>query len=336
VTEAGSRAGSGTPVGPGQRLGPYELLAPIGVGGMSEVFRARDARLDREVAVKILDLDAARHPERLRLFEQEARAAGAIAHPAIVTVHDVGREGDLPYVVYELVEGETLERRLGRGRLPVRRAAEVASDIAGGLAAAHARGILHNDLKPGNVLLTPDGRVKILDFGLAGLRQEAALEDPPSVAPGEMPTRAFFGTPGYVAPERLQGEPPSPRSDVFSLGAVLYEMLSGSPPFTGPTPTAVLTATAEEDPARIGVTVPPAIERIARRALEKDPGRRFQSASDLAFALEAVLPPPARPAGGAGSGSGRAWSRPARSPAPPSAWPWAASSGGARSPPSSG
>ena len=306
MTEAGSRAGSGTPVGPGQRLGPYELLAPIGVGGMSEVFRARDARLDREVAVKILDLDAARHPERLRLFEQEARAAGAIAHPAIVTVHDVGREGDLPYVVYELVEGETLERRLGRGRLPVRRAAEVASDIAGGLAAAHARGILHNDLKPGNVLLTPDGRVKILDFGLAGLRQEAALEDPPSAAPGEMPTRAFFGTPGYVAPERLQGEPPSPRSDVFSLGAVLYEMLSGSPPFTGPTPTAVLTATAEEDPVRIGVTVPPAIERIARRALEKDPGRRFQSASDLAFALEAVLPPLP---GAATGGWGRVWIR---------------------------
>jgi hypothetical protein len=293
---------------PGQRLGPYELLAPLGVGGMSEVFRARDTRLDREVAVKILDLEAARHPARLRLFEQEARAAGAIDHPAIVTVHDVGREGDLPYVVFELVEGETLQRRLDRGRLPVRRALEVAADIAAGLAAAHVRGILHNDLKPANVLLTSDGRVKILDFGLAGLRQQQELPPADDAGAREAATRALFGTPGYVAPERLHGAPPDVRSDVFSLGAVVYEMLAGFPPFRGTTSAAILAATSEEDPPGIGPPVPPAIERIVRRALENAPGRRFQSASDLAFALEAVTPPLP---GAAGAGSRRRWTRPA-------------------------
>jgi hypothetical protein len=272
-----------------QRLGPYVLLAPLGVGGMSEVFRARDERLDREVAVKILDLEAARRPDRLRLFEEEARAAGTLAHPAIVTVHDVGREGDVPYVVFELVEGETLERRLDRGRLPVRRALEVAAEMAAGLAAAHARGILHNDLKPSNVVLTTDGRVKILDFGLAGLRMPPATG--PEARTAEILTPATLGTPGYLAPERLHGAAPDPRSDIFSLGAVLYQMLSGAAPFRGSGPAEILTATAERDPPDIGPPVPPAIERIVRRALEKDPGRRFQAASDFAFALEAVAQP---------------------------------------------
>ena len=263
---------------------------------MSEVFRARDARLDREVAVKILDPDAVRHPERLRLFEHEARAAGAIAHPAIVTVHDVGRQGDLAYVVFELVEGETLQRRLHRGRLPVRRALEVGVDIAEGLAAAHARGIFHNDLKPANVVLTPEGRVKILDFGLAGLRNQEAFAPGHDASAAETITRAFFGTPGYVAPERLNGASPDARSDVFSLGAVVYEMLSGAPPFQGATPTEVLTATQDDDPPDIGPPTPPAVERIVRRALEKDAGRRFQTASDFAFALEAVAAPLTGPA----------------------------------------
>ncbi len=281
---------------PGERLGPYELLAPLGVGGMSEVFRARDSRLDREVAIKILDLDAVRHPERLRLFELEARAAGAIAHPSIVTVHDVGREGDLAYVVLELVEGETLQRRLHRGRLPVRRALEVGVDLAEGLAAAHARGILHNDLKPANVLLTPEGRVKILDFGLAGLRSQEVVDPGHDASDAETATRALFGTPGYMAPERLNGAAPDARSDVFSLGAVVYEMLAGAPPFRRTTPTEILTATQDEDPADLGPPTPPAVERIVRRALDKDPGRRFQSASDFAFALEAVAAPLTGPA----------------------------------------
>ena len=272
----------------GERLGPYELIAPLGVGGMSEVHRARDTRLGRDVAIKFLDFETARHPERLRLFEQEARAAGAIEHPAIVAVHDVGQQGDVPYVVLELVEGETLQRRLLRGRLPVRKALENAIQIGHGLAAAHARGILHNDLKPANVILTRDGRVKILDFGLAGLRGGSSPAAGASAAEGETVTQALFGTPGYVAPERIEGRAPDARSDVFSLGAVLYEMLAGVPAFDGTTTAEILAATTEKDPPEIDPPLSPALSRVVHRALEKDPGQRFESASDLAFALEAV------------------------------------------------
>ncbi|HXY38796.1 MAG TPA: serine/threonine-protein kinase, partial [Vicinamibacteria bacterium] len=292
-----------------ERLGPYELIEPLGVGGMAEVHRARDTRLGREVAVKILDFEAARHPERLRLFEQEARAASALDHPAIVSVHDVGREDDVPYVVFELVEGETLERRLLRGRLPVRKAVEIAVQLGQGLAAAHARGILHNDLKPANVILTGDGRVKILDFGLAGLRggTSGAREAKGSEDRSTL-TQSLFGTPGYVAPERIAGAPADARSDVFALGAVLYEMLAGAPAFPGTSPAEILTATSERDPPPIDPPLPPPLERIVHRALEKRPAERFQSASDLAYALEAV---------GAASGSrgrvgltpGRRWLR---------------------------
>ncbi len=272
----------------GERLGPYELTSPLGVGGMAEVHRARDTRLGRDVAIKVLDFEAARNPERLRLFEQEARAASAVNHPAIVGVHDVGREGDVPYVVLELVEGETLQRRLLRGRLPQRRAIETAVQIAQGLAAAHARGVLHNDLKPANIILTRDGRVKILDFGLAGLRSGSSAVDPLPADERATVTQALFGTPGYIAPERIEGAPPDARSDLFSLGAVLYEMLAGAPAFDGPTTAAVLAATTELDPAEIRPPLPAALDRILRRALEKDPAQRFQSASDLAYALDAV------------------------------------------------
>jgi hypothetical protein len=272
----------------GGRLGPYEIVAPLGVGGMSEVYRARDTRLGRDVAVKVLDFEAARHPERLRLFEHEARAAGAIEHPAIVAVHDVGAEGDLPFVVLELVEGETLQRRLVRGRLPLRKAIEIAIQIGHGLAAAHARGILHNDLKPANVVLTRDGRIKILDFGLAGLRGGPRASSEGPVAPDATVTESLFGTPGYVAPERIEGHAPDARSDVFSLGAVLYEMLAGAPAFDGATTAEVLTATAERDPPEIDPPLSPALGRVVHRALEKDPQQRFQSARDLSFALEAI------------------------------------------------
>ena len=272
----------------GERLGPYELTSPLGVGGMAEVHRARDTRLGRDVAIKLLDFEAARQPERLRLFELEARAASAVNHPAIVGVHDVGREGDVPYVVLELVEGETLQRRLARGRLPQRRAVEIAIQIAHGLAAAHARSILHNDLKPPNIILTRDGRVKILDFGLAGLRGGAV---PDRVLPEQdraTVTQSLFGTAGYIAPERVEGAAPDVRSDLFSLGVVLYEMLAGAPAFAGGTTTEVLRATAEKDPPEIEPPPPPALDRVARRTLEKHPDQRFQSAADLAYALEAV------------------------------------------------
>jgi hypothetical protein len=272
----------------GGRLGPYELVAPLGVGGMSEVYRARDGRLGRDVAIKFLDFEAARHPERLRLFEHEARAAGAIEHPAIVAVHDVGQEGDVPYVVLELVEGETLQRRLLRGRLPVRKALEAAIQIGHGLAAAHERGILHNDLKPANVILTRDGRVKILDFGLAGLRAGQPSPGTPAATAHETITQELFGTPGYVAPERVEGRAADSRSDVFSLGAVLYEMLAGVPAFDGATTAEVLAATVERDPPEVDPPLSPALARVVHRALEKDPAQRFQSASDLAFALEAL------------------------------------------------
>jgi hypothetical protein len=272
----------------GGRLGPYELISALGVGGMSEVYRARDTRLGRDVAIKFLDFETARHPERLRLFEQEARAAGAIEHPAIVAVHDVGHEGGVPYVVLELVEGETLQRRLVRGRLPVRKALEAAIQIGHGLAAAHARGILHNDLKPSNIILTRDGRVKILDFGLAGLRAGGAAEGTTQSSARETITQALFGTPGYVAPERIEGHEPDARADVFSLGAVLYEMLAGVPAFDGATTAEILTATSERDPPEVDPPLSPALSRVVHRALEKDPAQRFQSASDLAFALEAL------------------------------------------------
>src|SRR5512143_3035488 len=272
----------------GERLGPYELTSPLGVGGMAEVHRARDTRLGRDVAIKLLDFEAARNPERLRLFEQEARAASAVNHPVIVGVHDVGREGDVPYVVLELVEGETLQRRLLRGRLPQRRAIEVAVQIAQGLAAAHARGVLHNALKPANIILTRDGRVKILDFGLAGLRGGGGTADPLPAEDRATVTQALFGTPGYIAPERIEGAPPDARSDLFSLGAVLYEMLAGAPAFGAGTTAEVLAATAEQDPPEIRPALPQPLDRIVRRALEKDPDQRFQSASDLAYALDAI------------------------------------------------
>ena len=273
----------------GGRLGPYELIAPLGFGGMSEVYRARDDRLGREVAVKVLDFEAASHPERLRLFEQEARAASAIEHPAIVAIHDVGHDGEVPYVVMELVEGETLQQRLLRGRLPQRKALDLAIQLGHGLAAAHARGILHNDLKPANVIVTRDGRVKILDFGLAGLRGGAAPSHGGNGdGPLEPATQALFGTPGYVAPERLEGAAPDGRADVFSLGAVLFEMLAGRPAFGGDSTAAVIAATVEKDPPPVDPPLSPPLERIVHRALEKDPRQRFQSPSDLAYALEAV------------------------------------------------
>jgi hypothetical protein len=274
----------------GTKLGPYEVLAPIGAGGMGEVYRARDTRLGREVAVKVLPTEFSSDPDRLHRFEQEARLASSLDHPHILALHDVGSHEGAPYLVTELLEGRSLREVLERGPLPSRKAVEYAQQIARGLSAAHAKGIVHRDLKPGNVFVTTDGRVKILDFGLAKLTQP----DPRDAEGSEVSTKTaegrVAGTVGYMSPEQVRGRPADPRSDIFAFGAVLYEMLSGRRAFSGGSAADTMTAILTKDPeelSRPGLVVPASLERIVRRCLEKDPEERFQSARDVAFALEA-------------------------------------------------
>ena len=278
----------------GARLGPYEILALLGAGGMGEVYRARDTRLARYVAVKVLPGAYSADPDRMRRFEHEARAAAALNHPNIVAVYDVGTHDGAPYVVSELLEGMTLRERLAGGSIPERRTIEFALDIAHGLAAAHAKGIAHRDLKPENLFVTRDGRIKILDFGLAKLTRPEAMEGSRSKAPtvtaGTDPG-VIFGTVGYMAPEQVRGEPADHRADLFALGAILYEMLSGKRPFHRAAPVETMNAIMKEDPpdlAHAARPVSPALERIVMHCLEKDPGARFQSAQDVAFNLEAL------------------------------------------------
>jgi serine/threonine protein kinase len=257
---------------------------------MGEVYHARDPRLGREVAVKILPEGLTSDPERLRRFEREARAVAALNHPNILTVHDVGSDpgaAGTPYVVTELLEGQTLAERLRKGALSLREAVETTVQVAQGLAAAHAKTIAHRDLKPANVFRTADGRVKILDFGLARWEGLGPEEATASVAtdPG---TR--LGTVGYMSPEQVRGGRGDHRSDIFSLGVVLYEMLAGRRAFARPSAVETLNAILNEDPedlSRPGLEIPRSLERIVRRCLEKDPAERFQSAKDVAFALEA-------------------------------------------------
>jgi Tol biopolymer transport system component/preprotein translocase subunit SecG len=277
----------------GTRLGLYEVRSKIGEGGMGEVYRARDTQLGRDVAVKVLPRAFAEESDRLRRFEQEAQAAGALNHPNVLVIHHVGTHGGAPYIVSELLEGETLRERLGGSALPVRRAVEYALEIARGLAAAHERGIVHRDLKPENVFVTADGRVKILDFGLAKLTEADGER-----ARTDLPTRrvntdsgAVMGTVGYMSPEQLRGRPVDARTDIFSFGAVLYEMLSGRHAFQRDSAADTVSAILREDPPEISETNPnvnPALDRIVRRCLEKNREARFHSASDLAFALEAL------------------------------------------------
>jgi Tol biopolymer transport system component len=275
---------------PGLRLGPYEIKAPIGAGGMGEVYRATDTRLGRDVALKLLPRAFASDPDRVARFEREARAVAGLSHPNILALFDVGTHDGTVYAVTELLEGETLRARLAGGPLPARKATDYAAQAARGLAAAHDKGIVHRDLKPENLFVTGDGRVKVLDFGLARFQAPAGAEDTrsPTLA---RPTDAgsVLGTVGYMSPEQVRGEPVDTRSDIFSLGCVLYEMLSGRRAFLHETAAETMTAILREDPPELaGARVSPALERVIRRCLEKKPGERFRSAEDLAFALETV------------------------------------------------
>src|SRR5271165_2007114 len=279
----------------GSRLGPYEIIAALGAGGMGEVFRARDTRLKREVAIKVLTPALSLDADRMRRFEQEAMATAALNHPNILAVFDIGTNEGSPYVVSELLEGETLRERLRSGSLATRKALDYALQIAHGLAAAHEKGIIHRDLKPDNLFVTKDGRVKILDFGLAKLTQAdpgAAGSHTSAVLPtATHGTEAgvVMGTAGYMSPEQVRGMALDPRSDIFSFGAILYEMLSGKRAFHGDTPADTMSAILKEEPPELNETnrnVSPALERIVQHCLEKNPESRFHSASDIAFDLE--------------------------------------------------
>jgi serine/threonine protein kinase/tetratricopeptide (TPR) repeat protein len=288
-----------TAVTAGRRLGPYEFLAPLGAGAMGEVWRARDRRLGRDVAIKLLHPSLDRDPERRARFHLEARAVAALSHPNILALYDVGRSGGMTYAVTELLEGETLRQRLSRGPLPAGEATACARHIAGALSAAHGKGIVHRDLKPENVFLTANGHVKLVDFGIAGWREADGSRRRRS--PGQGRTRreprVLVGTPGYMAPEQARGRPGDRRVDLFALGCVLYEMLTGRRAFARDTSAETLRAVCRDEPPPPGpgADVPPALERILLRCLAKRPADRFQSAGDVVRELDASLES-ARPA----------------------------------------
>ncbi len=280
----------------GQQLGHYKILNLLGAGGMGEVYRARDTRLSREVAIKILPAAFADHTDRLRRFEQEARAAGMLNHPNILVIYDIGTHEGAPYIVSELLEGETLREHTNGEALPVRKAIGYAQQIARGLAAAHEKGIVHRDLKPENLFVTKDGRVKILDFGLAKLKPyrigsgvdlDAATQQQgrkPETDPG-----VVLGTVGYMSPEQVRGQEADHRADIFSFGAALYEMLTGRRAFQGQSAVETMNAILKEEPPELQEAsgkIPPQLERIMRHCLEKKPEARLQSVSDVAFDLD--------------------------------------------------
>ncbi|MDQ3280415.1 MAG: protein kinase [Acidobacteriota bacterium] len=282
----------------GTKLGPYEIVQPIGSGGMGDVYRARDARLDRDVAIKVLPERFAKDADARMRFEREAKAVAALTHPNILAIHDYGSTGDAAYSVTELLEGQTLRQRIIEGPIPWRKVVEIGAALADGLAAAHAKGIIHRDLKPENIFLTTDGRVKILDFGIAQLvRQEADASDEggdPSMmktAPMKTDPYAIVGTAGYMAPEQLRGEPADATTDIFSLGSVLYEMATGRPAFIRATVIDSLSAVLTDTPDVFTSSdrlIPYELARVVQRCIEKNRHERFQSARDLAFALRAI------------------------------------------------
>jgi Tol biopolymer transport system component len=281
---------------PGTRLGPYEIVARIGAGGMSEVYRAHDSRIRRDVAVKVLPPAYAKFADRLHRFEQEARAVGALNHPNLLTIFDAGTADGRPYIVTELLDGQTLRSHLRDNGVPVklaiRKAVDYSIQIANGLAAAHERGIVHRDLKPENLFVTKDGRVKILDFGVAKLRSadEFALADDDTMEQDTSPG-TVIGTVGYMSPEQVRGQPVDHRSDLFSLGTVMYEMVTAEHPFRSDSPADTMSSILREDPpdpSHANPNVTPGLERVLRHCLEKSPAQRFQSARDLAFQLETL------------------------------------------------
>jgi Tol biopolymer transport system component len=272
----------------GRKLGSYEIVDKLGEGGMGEVWRARDTRLARFVAVKVLPPEFAADPARRQRFGAEARAVGALNHPNVVAVYDVGEDGALAYMVSELVEGESLRALINRGPVGARRLVEIGAQIADGLAAAHGVGTLHRDLKPENIMITRDGRVKILDFGLAKQTIQTPGEETATAVLSQPGT--VLGTVGYMAPEQVRAESVDARSDIFSLGCILYELASGARAFSGRSGADILSAILKDDPPPLagGLSVPAALDTIIRRCLEKRPEQRFQSALDLAFALRSI------------------------------------------------
>ena len=280
-------------ISPNTTIAQYTIVSKIGEGGMGEVYRARDTKLGRDVAIKVLPASLSENADRLNRFEQEAQAAGALNHPNILSIFHIGTHDGAPYIVSELLEGETLRERMAGGALPQRKAIDCGLQIAKGLAAAHEKGIVHRDIKPDNIFITDDGRVKILDFGLAKL---TSIDSAASQT--EVPTRkvntdpgTVMGTMGYMSPEQLKGQHIDHRSDIFSFGAILYEMLSGKRAFRGDSMAETMSAILREDPpdlSETNKTVSPALERVVHHCLEKNPAERFHSARDLAFAIESL------------------------------------------------
>ena len=330
-------------VTPGTRLGTYEIIAPLGSGGMGEVYRAKDTRLGREVAIKVLPASVAAHPERLARLEREARTVAALNHPNIVTLHSFEESGGVRFLTMELVEGHTLDRSLVAGGLPVPRALEIASALADALVAAHDRGVIHRDLKPGNVMVTREGRIKVLDFGLAKIAladsdleaTQAATVATPVSSPGQT-----VGTIPYMAPEQVRGEAVDSRTDLFAFGIVLFELLTGRRPFAGTTPADVASAILRDTPPRVLALrpdLPRDLDRIVSRCLEKDPRDRFQTARDVFNELRYLSREVDR-AGVSGAPPASALRNefPAPPPSAPPAYMPPASSSTASRPPSSG
>src|SRR5712691_5023324 len=278
------------PLAAGSRLGPYEIVASLGAGGMGEVYRARDPRIGRDVAIKILPRSLSENSEHLRRFEQEARATGTLNHPNLLVLFDLGTHDGGPFIVSELLEGSTLRHLLMAGRLPLRKVLDYAVQIANGLAAAHEKGVVHRDLKPENIFVTADDRVKLLDFGLAKLvnpethEGSSAQTERHGTSPG-----MIVGTVGYMSPEQVRGLAIDHRSDIFSFGIVLYEMLWGVQPFRRDSSVETMNAILHDDASAISEeSIPPVIIRLLEHAMEKNPSRRFESMKDVAFALDAI------------------------------------------------
>src|SRR5262245_3452660 len=284
------------PLSAGVRLGPYEIVAAIGAGGMGEVYKAKDTRLDRTVAIKVLPADLATDPERSGRFEREARAIAALDHPHICALHDVGEQAGVHYLVMQHLEGETLAARLARGPLPLGDALKIATEIADALDKAHRAGITHRDLKPANIMLTKAG-AKLLDFGLAKLRGATApvsisVMERATVASGPATaTGTILGTVHYMAPEQVEGREADARSDIWALGAVIYEMTTGGRPFEGASAASIIGAILKDTPAPVSSRqplAPPMLDHVVARCLDKESDERWQTASDLVRELRWV------------------------------------------------